>query len=82
MLASAKGVRGPGAATVAAGATALGKGRRALPATTADRVPPRSMPRGCGVRRSLLARFSPPEAEATGRLGERREAKEEGGYGR
>lgn len=75
---------GPGrAATVTAGAAALGKGRRALPAAAAaaaaDRVPPRSMPRGCGVRRSPLARFSPPEAGARSGLGERSEARRGGG---
>lgn len=67
-------MRGPGAATVAAGAAALGKERRALPAAAAeaDRVPPQSMPRGCGVRRSLLARFSPLELEARWKSTERR----------
>lgn len=68
--ATAKGVRGRGAAIVAAGAAALGEGGRALPAAAAEPVPPRSMPRGGGVRRSPLARFSPPEAGAGGPLGE------------
>lgn len=69
--ASAKGVRGRDAAIVAAGAAALGEGGRALPAVAAaaEPVPPRSMPRGCGVRRSPLSRFPPPEAGARGRLG-------------
>lgn len=61
-----------GAATVAAGtAAALGEEGRALPA--AEPVPPPSMPRGCGARRSPLSRFPRQQAGAGGRVGMRLE---------